>query len=265
MANGIYYPDSKAALTDLLSSWGLSKNSPASGGQVILAPHGAWDLTGNIAARAFVSVQKNRGRHSISRVLLFGTLHQAAPEGIYLSESAFFETPLGDLKVDQRLNRKLSSCSTIIRVNDIPHLSEHCLEILLPLVKYCFPNASIVPVLMSGAKAAHISSLAKSLKITIETFLEECLIIISSTVSQNFDPVIAYRMADEFRSLLEGMDPQSFLTRLAEGRISACGGALMGALLESGLLEGKHFSALIPLAQGKGEQGETVYYGAFGA
>jgi hypothetical protein len=71
-------------------------------------------------------------------------------------------------------------------------------------------------------------------------------------------------MAEEFRGSLEKMDARALLESLAAGRISACGGALAGALLESGLLEGRHFSALCPAAQGIGENGETVYYGAYG-
>ena len=265
VVNGIYYPEGEVALTDLLSSWGLQKGFQARGGQIVVAPHGAWDLTGSIAASAFACLQRSPDGGGIGRVLLLGPCHQSGEDSIYLSESDFFETPLGDLEVDKGLNRKLSSCSTLISTNDIPHLSEHSLEVLLPMVKYCFPGTQIVPILMNSRKPLFISALAKALRISLETSMEECLIIISSTVSQNFDPAIAFAMANEFCSLLEGMEARAFLVGLAEGRISACGGALLGALFESGLLSGKRFSAMVPLAQGKGDDGETVYYRAYGA
>ena len=265
MVNGIYYPDGESELADLLISWDLIKNFPAKGGQIIIAPHGAWDLSGSIAASAFAGLQGNGSECGVGRVLLLGTCHQSGEDGIFLSESDFFETPFGDLEVNQDLNSKLSSCSTMIGINDIPHLSEHSLEVLLPMVKYCFPDAQIVPILMGGRRPLLMSALAKALRISLETNLEDCLIIISSTVSQDLDAAIALSMANELCSLLEGMDALTFLARLAEGRISACGAAPMGALLESGLLNGKRFSALTPLAKGKNEQGETVYYGAFRA
>jgi len=47
--------------------------------------------------------------------------------------------------------------------------------------------------------------------------------------------------------------------------MSACGGALVAALLESGLLAGKHFSSRTPLIHAAEENGQTVYYGAFTA
>ena len=262
MVNGIFYPENPEALASRLASWGLKEDSAASGGQAIFVPHGAWDLTGSIAAQAFAAVQKNNRKPGFKRVLLLGAYHNPNEEGIYLSESASF---VPGLRVDQKLNRRLTSCSTLIRINDIPHLLEHSLEVLLPLVKYCFPEVKIVPILMSGGRPALISGLARALRISFEECMEESLIVISSTVSQNPDPAAALSMADEFRSILEAMDTRAYLSCLAAGRISACGGALLGALLESGLLEGKQFSSLCPLAQSMEENGETVCYGAFGA
>ena len=263
VVNGIFYPDNRETLTNQLASWGLKNGSniSAPGGQVIIAPHGAWDISGNIAGAAFASVRV-RG---IRRVILLGPCHSFDEEGIYLSESDFFETPLGDLPVDLKLTRKLASCSTVIKVNDIPHLSEHSLEVLLPLVKYCLGGVKIVPILASGNRPVLISGLAKALRIILEEHMEESLLVISSNISRSPDPALALSMAEEFRSIISNMDTGAFLARLAEGRINACGGALIAALLESGLLDGKHFSALTSLAHGTGEDGQTVYYGAFAA
>jgi AmmeMemoRadiSam system protein B len=267
VVEGIFYPDSPETLSSRLASWGLKDggNHSGCGGQAIIAPHGAWDLTGNIAGAAFAAAQKEgeKSGRRINKVLLLGACHCSDEEGIYLSESSFFETPLGDIPVDRKLNRELASCSTLIKVNDLPHLSEHSLEVLLPLVKYCFPAAKIVPIIMSGSRPVLISGLAKALRAVFQKNMEESLVVISSTVSQNPDPALALSVAEEFRSILEHMDTQAFLSCLAAGRISACGAALVGALLESGLLTGKQFVSLCPLAPGIGDKGETVYYGAF--
>jgi len=277
VVNGIFYPDSREALTAQIASYGLKKgvtgncytSQPAPGGgrsfgiQAILAPHGAWDLTGNIAGTAFAALQAREEKSSVSRILLFSTHHNSGDEGVFLSESAFFDTPLGELPVDQEMNQQLASCSPHIKLYDIPHLSEHALEVLLPLVKYCFPAAKIVPVLMGGADPVMISGLAKALKIVLGNCMEESLLVISSNISRNSDPETAFSSAKEFSRLIAEMDTPAFITGLAGGAISACGGAIMGALLESKLLHGKHFSSLCPMVQATGENGETVYYGAF--
>ena len=274
VVNGIFYPENREVLVRQLDSWGLKEgvfsltgyehSGGAKGGQAILAPHAAWELTGRLAGCAFAALQEDPAL-TIDRVLLLGTTHNSAEEGIYLSESAFFETPLGDLWVDQKINRELAFCSSHIKIYDIPHLLEHALEVLLPMVKYCYPSAKIVPVLMSGKKPALISCLAKALWIVLEKYAEKSLFVVSSNVSCNNDPALALAMAREFCSHIADMDARNFLACLEAGRISACGGALVASLLESGLMRGRHFSALCPLAQAAGENGNTFYYGAFNA
>ncbi|MCL2379958.1 MAG: AmmeMemoRadiSam system protein B [Treponema sp.] len=269
--NGIFYSDNRETLAAQLASWGVTQGSsgPSRGGQVIIAPHGAWDVSGKIAAAAFAAAQTGEPDASqslpggIKRVILLGPCHGSGEQGIYLSESAFFQTPLGDLPVDREVNRKLESCSTMIRENDILHFSEHSLEILLPMIKYCFPGAKIVPIIAQGARPALISALARALRVILENYMEESLIVVSSNVSLSHIPAIAFSMADEFRSMLSGMDTGAFLARLSEGRVSACGGPIIAALLESGLLDGKRFSALTPLIHETEEDGKAVYYGAF--
>ena len=279
MVNGIFYPESCEAITGQLRSWGLKDGSARAvpalactaksklicGEQAILAPHGAWELTGNIAGKAFGAVQEEEREtgQPINRVLLISTYHYSADEGIYLSESASFETPLGDIQVDLELNKQMASSSNLVKVYDIPHLSEHALEVLLPLVKFCFPAAKIVPILAAGRGNTLITGLANALKTAAGKNEGKNLFVISSNVSQNPDPAIALSMAEKFSILISNMDTRAFMENLADGSISACGGAIMGALLESELLINKHFSSLCPLVKAIGENGEIVYNGAF--
>ena len=58
VVSGIFYPEYKAALIEMLRFWRLKNNFSITGGQAIIVPHGAWDLTGNISASAFKYIQK---------------------------------------------------------------------------------------------------------------------------------------------------------------------------------------------------------------
>lgn len=281
IVSGIFYPDSGERIRSQLSSWGLADGSKeqlpvssrrnaepvfVSGGKIILAPHGAWNLTGNIAAAAFAAVQKTAGKTGkpVRRVLLLAAAHHFSEDGIYLSDSASFETPLGDLQVDMKFNRELENCSGLIRTNDIPHLLEHSLEVLLPMVKYCFPKVKIVPILMRGRNSGLMSALAGALKTALGKHLGESLVVLSSNISCHAAKAAARSMAEQFQTLLLEMDTAAYLDRLEASGISACGGALAGALLQSGLLKGRNFSALCPMVHGIGEKGEYFYYSALG-
>jgi AmmeMemoRadiSam system protein B len=265
VVDGLFYPEEPKVLKAQIRSWGIDEDSGrggTGGGGIILAPHGAWELTGKIAGAAFASVtEKKKSRTGTDRVMLLGPFHRDSRGGLYLSDSAYFETPLGSIPVDRRLTRELESCSTLFEVNDAPHLAEHSLEVLLPLVRYCFPSAGIVPVLMGGARPSLISTLARALNLVLKNRMKRTLLVISTNLAANTDREKARMEADELIGLLKDKDPQRFLACLKEGRISACGGPILAALLESGLL-GERTLRAGPRCDGLGEEQDTVCYGA---
>jgi hypothetical protein len=71
-------------------------------------------------------------------------------------------------------------------------------------------------------------------------------------------------MAEEFCKQIKDMDSRAYLDCLSRGRISASGGVPLGAIMESGLLEGMSLNVLCPLEKNMDEEGETIYYSAFG-
>jgi AmmeMemoRadiSam system protein B len=263
VVGGLFYPEEPKILKAQIRSWGIDSDSGRGGrGGIILAPHGAWELTGKIAGAAFASVAGGRQfQAEAARVVLLGPVHQDGRGGLYLSDSAYFETPLGSIPVDQRLTRELESCSTLFEINDAPHLAEHSLEVLLPLVKYCFPSAGIVPILVGGSRPSLISALARTLNLVLKNRMKRTLLVVSTNLSANMDPEKARSEADEVIGLLKNKDPQEFLACLKQGRLSACGGPILAGLLESGLLEEKKLR-IGPRCEGLGEEGETVCYGA---
>jgi AmmeMemoRadiSam system protein B len=262
---GLFYPEDKLAVEEQLRSFGL-KDGAGSHAQAIIAPHGAWDISGAIAGKAFAAAA-GRGKPQgdlppVSTVVLLGCLHDAATEGLFLSDSHYFASPLGDLPVSAELNEELGSCSTLFEINDIPHLREHTLEVLLPFVKFCFSQAVIIPILMGSHRAALVSTLARALRIVFEPLMDETLIIASANLSKNADAQSSRSQAEECVRLLESGDAEQFIAHLYQDRISVCGGGVVAALLESGLLAGKPGKLVSgPLVKAIGEENKSVYYG----
>jgi AmmeMemoRadiSam system protein B len=114
---------------------------------------------------------------------------------------------------------------------------------------------------MGGSRPILISALARSLNLVLENRTKGTLIIVTTSLSRHPDPEEARAQADKFIGLLEEGDTEKYAAHLHEGRISACGGAIMAGLLENGFLKGKSLTSG-PRSEGTGEQGETVCYGA---
>jgi AmmeMemoRadiSam system protein B len=287
---GLFYPDNGIAIEKRLESFGL-KNGMGGNAQAIISPHGAWDISGTIAGAAFrAAVGRTKDDFSetaVQTVVLLGGISESGVTGLFLSESDYFETPLGELPVNLTLGLELASCSTSFVINDIPHLGEHTIEVQLPFVKYCFPGASIVPVLMGvkpGASClALILGLAQALKLVFESRLDSTLFVVSTNVSiysDNHsgspgdknpggnsdgkgydDEKMALSRAEACVRMLTEKRSEDFLRAVERGEINSCGSPSAASLLESGLLEGRQ-GKLIPgsLIKARGEDSKTVYY-----
>jgi AmmeMemoRadiSam system protein B len=259
----MFYPEDSAGVLAYMRNIGLKrgKGGPA---RAIIAPHGAWEISGNLAGAAFASAGGRTGKKSPSRVVIMGPIHDKRAEGIFLSNSHSFATPLGDIPVDSETVEKFESYSPCFKVDDIPHLQEHSIEVLLPFVKYCFPHASIVPILMGKPREQQVRTLAGALREILATEMENTLLVISFNMVVHQGEEEALDMAWECLRLLSEGRCTELIGALQNGRIVSCGGALVAALLQSGLVDTMNSKLASPsLQSASGEKGRTVYYGAF--
>jgi len=254
---GLFYPDDKVEMLKLLESYGMG-NAEFGQAKAIIAPHGAWSYSGAIAADTFTAAM---GRNSsIKKVVILGPIHDKREKGLFLSNSHSFYTPLGNVLVDRKLSEQLGNSGDSFEINDIPHLGEHSIEILLPFVKYCFPRASIIPVLMGQPGAQYIYDLSQGLKSVILPIVDETLIVISCNLSCNKDERSAKLIAEETLSLFADMNAPALTSAILEGRLNACGGALVVSLLESGILDKNSCCVKKTLLNAVNTENNIVYY-----
>jgi AmmeMemoRadiSam system protein B len=261
--DGLFYPEDMAGVLAYMQSTGLKRGK---GGlaRAIIAPHGAWEISGSLTGAAFASAGGRTGKKSPSRVVIMGPIHDNQEEGLFLSNSHSFQTPLGDIPVDQEASGWLESYSPLFKVDDIPHLHEHSIEILLPFVKYYFPHAAIVPILMGCPQEHYVSVLAHALCAVFEPLMEDTLMVISFNMAMHHAEAAALDMADECLRLFKDGKYDELCSAFRNGRIASCGGALFAALLQSGLMNSSR--PCVPansLLSAKGERGGTAYYSAF--
>ena len=263
VVDGLFYPDDAAGVLSYMRGIGL-KRGKGGKARAIIAPHGAWNISGGLAGAAFASTAGRTGETAPSRVVIMGPIHDKREEGLFLSNSHSYMTPLGEIPVDLEVVDRLESCSPLFEVDDIPHLQEHSVEVLLPFVKYCFPKAAIVPILMGKPRETLVRALARALRDILSPVIENTLIVVSFNMAVHQDEEQALNMAWECLKLLSEEKNAELGKALQSGKIKSCGGALVAALLQSDLIEGYHIKLASPsLKSMLGEKGKTVYYGAF--
>ncbi|MDR0495003.1 MAG: AmmeMemoRadiSam system protein B [Treponema sp.] len=262
IVDGLFYPEAEADVLAFMQSMGLKRGK---GGlaRAIIAPHGAWEVSGSLAGAAFASAGGRNGSRSPSRVVLLGPIHDKK-EGLFLTHSCSFQTSLGDIPVDQEASGWIEAYSPFFEVNDAPHLHEHSIEILLPFVKYYFPDASIIPILMGCPREQYISVLASALRAVFEPVMKDTLLVVSFNMAIHSSEEDAHAMADEYVRLFNEGKYCELSAALKNGRITSCGGALVAALLQSGLVDtARPRLASDSLLSVQNDQNQTAYYGAF--
>ena len=268
IVDGLFYPEDSSGVLSYMQSIGLERGK---GGQAkaIVAPHGAWEISGSLAGAAFKAAAGREcsiyGRQKKPlRVVILGPVHDNREEGIFLTNSHSFQTPLGDIPVDQEATGWIESYSPLIKVNEIPHLQEHSIEVLLPFVKYCFPRSSIVPILVGGRKKQLTGILSNALRAIFMPEMEDTLLIASYNMVAFPGETAAAGMAALCMRLFREGNYIKLYKALQDGQITGCGGDLVAALLQSGLMD----TACLNLASDSllstmGENNKIVYYGAF--
>lgn len=191
----------------------------------LIVPHAAWELSGQ-AVGAAVACARQRDPQ---RVIVIGPTHQGSANGIYLTESESFETVLGDIEVDGDFNGELESCGTNFVFNDIPHLEEHSIEIVLPFLKYSFPKARLVPILLSGARPADVSALARALDFLVGPDPQASLIVVSANLARRGCSCGASLEESELEDLVTSRDAPGLLA-LSGGKPPLCGAAVCASL-----------------------------------
>lgn len=128
-------------------------------------------------------------------------------EGISLSGFDFWQTPLGNVEIDKKINEELKEFGFI---NDEAFIQEHSVEIQLPLIQTIFDNVKIVPILIGKADYKTVSKI-------IEKYYdnEDLGFIISSDLSHFLTYDEAKRVDNLTSSLIENLDIENFKPEFA--------------------------------------------------
>ena len=122
-------------------------------------PHAGYVYSGAVAASAYACLAE--AKDTIRRVVLLGPAHRVAFHGIAIPSVAAFETPLGDVAVDQAALNEIKSCADIL-VSDEAHAQEHSLEVHLPFLQSVLGDFSLVPLCVGDARPEAVAKILEN-------------------------------------------------------------------------------------------------------
>lgn len=148
----IYFPGDPEILTPQLQH--AFKDSAIRGDNVsvAIAPFGAY----RHSLRYIVAAVKAMGPAKPDRIIILAPPDSRHDEYVLLPESDHFATPLGTLPVATDILHRLHNRYRAFVYDEIAHLQNHSIEVLLPALHYYFGNIPIVPLLVPPLTTAKL-------------------------------------------------------------------------------------------------------------
>jgi len=176
--SGKFYPANKDELSSTINNFILEAELLTIEGEIkgLIVPHAGYQFSGQVAAYAYKTLEKQ----AIDTIILIGPSHYEQFEGASVYSKGYYETPLGKIKVDEKVAQKVIDSSKKISFRESIHIDEHSLEVQLPFLQKVLNNDfKIVPIII-GNQSKTVDILIKALKQVID---KNTLIIASSDLS----------------------------------------------------------------------------------
>lgn len=171
---GTFYPAAAGELATMVDGL-LDAVRPGEPVKAMVLPHAGYVYSGSTAALGYAALRA--GGAAITRVLLLGPTHRVRVRGLALPGVDELATPLGRVPVAADLVVRALELPGVV-VAPLVHAAEHSLEVHLPFLQRCLPQASVLPLAVGEAAPAMVARVLDALWGGPET-----LIVVSSDLS----------------------------------------------------------------------------------
>ncbi len=229
---GQFYPDDPTELLDLIKELLARQPEPATSQKprLLIVPHAGYQYSGLIAANGFRQLQG----HTYDGVAVVGFTHRMSFDGASVDTREAYQTPLGDIPIDQEAAAVLQTYPGVSHVEEAHESSEHSLEVELPFLQVVLGRFRLVPVLMGSARLEDAKRLATALDSLSR--LGDYLFVFSTDLSHYHPYDQATRLDEGTINAILSETPQAVHRLFVEGQLEACG---VGPIVTSLFLSAK--------------------------
>ena len=176
-----WYPDTERQTRAKIEFFRKNLGAPSgkTGAVAGILPHAGWDYSGALA----FDVVRRIGLEHGTVVVVGGHLSPSA--AIYAAFEDAFETPLGSLVTDKQLLQEIARRIDLVE----DRLVDNTVEVQLPLVKFVFPEASVLSFRVPPAQSA--IRLAAAIRDAAGK-LDKTVVVLGSTDLTHYGPAYGF-------------------------------------------------------------------------
>lgn len=235
--SGQFYPEDKIQLEKDIKNYLNLAKIPEIKDKIIgiISPHAGYPYSGKVAAHSYKIIKDLE----VNTIILLGPSHQASFQGFALYEKGSWQTPLGEVIIDEEIAKELKSKCLYLKDLKEAHNYEHSLEVQIPFLQVIYKDFKIVPIMALFPTYEECENLAKAISEVLKNSNKKIIFLISSDLYHGYSYKECVETDKKTLNYIEKLDPKSFYQALLKEEIQACGGfpMLIGILVAKNLSE----------------------------
>lgn len=217
---GMFYPSSKKEITAALDAFFDNKELSARINPIaVISPHAGYIYSGPVAAYSYNLLKFRKPE----LVIVLAPSHRVYIEGASVIPDGYYETPLGDVKINPLAARLMDEPYFSFN-NKIEEL-EHSLEVQVPFLQHVLGDFSIIPIVIGTHDFEKLDSIAGSIYKILKDFNGTFSIVISTDLSHFHLYDTANKIDAGFIEKLREYDEKALHESLITEKCEACGHA----------------------------------------
>ena len=153
--SGTFYPKDKNEIISMIDDFNSKfKINGSFDTKALIVPHAGYIFSGFTANIAY-SIAKDK---KPKRVIVIGPSHKVYLEGASIALFENYETPFGNIKIDEVYSKVLKQKFDFLNFTPNAH-AEHSTETQAPFCKYYFPNSEIIEIVYGKMNFEELSKL----------------------------------------------------------------------------------------------------------
>jgi MEMO1 family protein len=221
---GSFYPADGKQLGEIVSGF-ISKADVDRKMQqcsAFVSPHAGYVYSGHVAGYAYALLEEAYKKEKFDTLVIIGPNHTGYGDPIAISLEDW-ETPLGTVKNDKEFAKAIIAASPELTADETAHAYEHSVEVQLPFIQRCVPEAKFVPICM-GDQSYDASRMLADAILKAVAATGRKIVVVASSDFNHYDSAEAAKNKDlPAIEALKTMDVAKFNALLKDSGDTACG------------------------------------------
>jgi hypothetical protein len=237
---GQFYPSSATALKNQIDSF-VDKKIDKIDALACMLPHAGYMYSGKVAALTVSRINIRK------KIILLGPNHTGNGAAFSIMTEGLWQTPLGQIKIDSILAKKILANSKYLEADTLAHAYEHSLEVELPFLQYFKTDFEIVPIAFLSDEIETLKEIGCQIADVLKgPDIKDSTLLVASSDMTHYEPQDEAQNKDKeaIEAILE-LNEDKLMQKIKRFNISMCGYAPVIVMLKIAKLLGAKQAELI--------------------